>query len=228
MIQNKRCVLVVDDDEKIIRVLKDFLSIKNFHILTATNGDEALNTFSENNTEIDLVLLDVMMPGIDGYSVLYNIRQTSDIPVIMLTAKGQEYDQVKGFEIGADDYIVKPFSPTILIARIEAVLKRSGKSDSGVLSSGSIKVNTTKRTAYHDGDELDLTRREFDLLLYFISNKDITLTREQLLNNVWGYDYSGDIRTVDTHIKQLRNKLKESGSYIKTIHRVGYKFEDNL
>lgn len=127
MIQNKRCVLVVDDDEKIIRVLKDFLSIKNFHILTATNGDEALNTFSENNTEIDLVLLDVMMPGIDGYSVLYNIRQTSDIPVIMLTAKGQEYDQVKGFEIGADDYIVKPFSPTILIARIEAVLKEAVK-----------------------------------------------------------------------------------------------------
>lgn len=225
MLNEKRCVLVVDDEEKITRAIKDFLKINGFEVLCATNGKIALDVFYDNSTKVDMILLDVMMPIIDGYSVLKEIRQSSLVPVIMLTAKGEEYDQLKGFESGADDYIVKPFSPTLMLARIEAVLKRFGKDITNDLIAGEIKLSVIKRTAYLNDIELELTRREFDLLCYFILNKGLTLSREQILNGVWGYDYDGDIRTVDTHIKQLRIKLLDKAEYINTIHRVGYRFE---
>lgn len=220
-----RCILIVDDEVRIVRVIKDFLSLKGFTILEATDGQMALDIFYENNTSIDLILLDVMMPKLDGYMVLKSIREESQMPVIMLTAKGEEYDQVKGFELGVDDYVVKPFLPSLLLARIEAILKRVGKNENMDLLAGDISLNTKKRVAYLNDEVINLTRREFDLLYYFIINKDITVSRDNILNGVWGYDFDGDIRTVDTHIKQLRNKLKENGEFIKTIYRVGYKFE---
>lgn len=223
MINNKRCILVVDDEIRIVKVLKDFLTANNFYILEAYNGEEALDIFYENNSKIDIILMDIMMPKIDGYEVLSEIRKSSLIPVIMLTAKGQEYDEIKGFNLGSDDYIVKPFSPTLLLARIEAVLKRIGKSEDNTLTIGPISINSVQRTVKVDNTYLDLTRREFDLLAFLITNKGIALTREQLLNEVWGYDFEGEMRTVDTHIKQLRNKLKDY-DFIKTVHRVGYKF----
>jgi DNA-binding response OmpR family regulator len=192
--------------------------------MEAADGRTMLDTFYDNNTKIDMILLDVMMPRIDGFSALKEIREYSVVPVIMLTAKGQEYDQLNGFKSGADDYIPKPFSPSLLLARMEAVFKRVGKNEAN-LTAGGISVNTLKRLVAVDNAPLDLTPKEFDLLNYFLLNQALTVSREQILDAVWGYDFEGDERTIDTHVKQLRIKMGKYAGYIKTIHKVGYKFE---
>ncbi|NLU51773.1 MAG: response regulator transcription factor [Clostridiaceae bacterium] len=225
MVNDKRCILIVDDDIKILRSLKDFLSANNFCVFEATDGKKALDVFYENNTKIDMILLDVMMPNMDGFEVLKEIRKSFLVPVIMLTARGQEYDQLNGFKTGADDYIPKPFSPSLLLARMEAVFKRIGKSAESILSAGKIRINNLKRIATVDENQITLTPKEFDLLYYFVLNRGLTLTRDQILNSVWGYEFEGDFRTVDTHVKQLRIKLGHCAGYIRTIHRVGYQFE---
>lgn len=226
MIDNKRCILIVDDEAKMVRALKDLFKMKSFYVLEAFDGQQALDTYCEYNAQIDLILLDVMMPVLDGFAVLKELRDSSSLtPVIMLTARGEEYDQLKGFKCGADDYIAKPFSLSLLLARVEAVLKRVGKDSSSEISEGTIILNSTKRKAFSENVELDLTKREFDLLFFFMINASITFSREQILNSVWGYEFEGDIRTIDTHIKQLRIKLLGNADYIKTIHRVGYRFE---
>jgi DNA-binding response OmpR family regulator len=225
MFNDKRCVLIVDDDIKILRSLKDFLKGNNFYVLEATDGRMALDVFYKNNTKVDLILLDVMMPDTDGFAALKEIREYSLVPVIMLTARGEEYDQLNGFKQGADDYIPKPFSPSLLLARMEAVLKRVGKNEANELTSGGICVNILRRNVTVDKLHIELTPKEFDLLYYFILNQGLTLSREQILNAVWGYEFDGDIRTVDTHVKQLRVKLAGYAHYIRTIYRVGYQFE---
>lgn len=228
MRNGKRCILVVDDEERIVRALTDVLSVKGFSVLSAPDGEQALETFYKYASQIDLVLLDVMLPKRGGFEVLLDLRESGSlVPVIMLTARGEEYDQIKGFRYGSDDYITKPFSPTVLIARIEAVLRRVGKGDNCTLSDGNLSVNILTHEVTDGGEPIELTRREFDLLCYFMTNPHLVLTREQLLNGIWGYDYIGDERTVDTHIKQLRAKLP-SGNYIKTVYRLGYKFESDI
>lgn len=226
MVDNKRCILIVDDETKMVRALSDFFKANKYCVFTAEDGGEALDTYYENSAKIDLILLDVMMPVKDGFSVLKELREQMCLtPVIMLTAKSEEYDQLKGFHCGADDYISKPFSPSLLLARVEAVLKRFGKSSSEEVTAGALTVNTVGRIVYLDNEVIDLTRREYDLLLYLVLNQSITFSREQLLNSVWGFDFEGSARTVDTHIKQLRLKLGPHSDYIKTIHCVGYQFE---
>lgn len=225
MFNDKRGVLIVDDDIKILRSLKDFLRGNNFYVLEATDGRMALDVFYENNTKIDMILLDVMMPGIDGFSVLKEIRESFLVPIIMLTARGEEYDQLNGFNNGADDYIPKPFSPSLLLARMEAVFKRIGKTEANDLTAGKIRINIMKRNVTVNNSHIVLTPKEFDLLYYFILNRGLILSREQILNAVWGYEFMGDLRTVDTHVKQLRNKIGDCTGYIRTIHRVGYQFE---
>ncbi len=226
MIENKRCVLVVDDETKMVRAIRDFLTAHKFCVLEAFDGESALDVYYANNAVIDLVLLDVMMPKKDGFEVLEELRENSSlVPVIMLTARGEEYDQVKGFSSGADDYITKPFSPSLLLARVEAMLKRMGKGVEDEMKKGNLRINSVMRTAQCGEKELELTKREFDLLLFFMTNTSLIFSREQLLNSVWGYDFDGELRTVDTHVKQLRTKLGEDSTCIKTIHRVGYKFE---
>ena len=226
MIDNKRCILIADDEPKMVRALRDFFRANGFCVLEAKNGIEAFEVFCAHTNEIDIILLDVMMPEQDGLMTLKEIRGASSlIPVILLTAKGEEYDQLSGFSSGADDYITKPFSPSLLMARVEAVLRRFGKDTQKDIVAGELTVNAMTRTVYLSGKELDLTRREYDLLYYLIVNRSLTFSREQLLNNVWGYDFEGGYRTVDTHIRQLRNKLGECADYIKTVHCVGYQFE---
>ena len=225
MLGEKRCVLIADDDTRILRSLKDFLLSSKFQVLDAADGKKALDIFYDNNTKIDMVLLDVMMPAPDGFAVLKEIRESSLVPVIMLTAKGEENNQLHGFKHGADDYIPKPFSPSLLLARMEAVFRRVGKNDTSDLSAGGINLCVPKRLVTIDNTLLELTPKEFDLLYYFLVNQGLTVSREQILDAVWGYDFSGDIRTVDTHIKQLRTKAGNYADYIKTIHKVGYKFE---
>ncbi len=226
MIDNKRCILIADDEPKMVRALRDFFRANGFCVLEAKNGIEAFDVFCSHTNEIDIILLDVMMPEQDGLTTLKEIREASSlIPVILLTAKGEEYDQLSGFSSGADDYITKPFSPSLLMARVEAVLRRFGKDAQKDIVAGELTVNAMTRTVYLSGKELDLTRREYDLLYYLIVNRSLTFSREQLLNNVWGYDFEGGYRTVDTHIRQLRNKLGACADYIKTVHCVGYQFE---
>lgn len=226
MIDNKRCILIADDEPKMVRALRDFFKANGFCVLEAKNGIEAFDVFCAHTNEIDIILLDVMMPEQDGLTTLKEIREASSlIPVILLTAKGEEYDQLSGFSSGADDYITKPFSPSLLMARVEAVLRRFGKDAQKDIVAGELTVNAMTRTVYLSGKELDLTRREYDLLYYLIVNRSLTFSREQLLNNVWGYDSEGGYRTVDTHIRQLRNKLGECADYINTVHCVGYQFE---
>ncbi len=194
--------------------------------MEAKDGIEALDVFCENSNIIDMILLDVMMPRQDGLTTLKQIRESSSLtPVILLTAKGEEYDQLSGFFCGADDYITKPFSPSLLMARVEAVLRRFGKDTQNDIVAGLLSINATTRTVYLSGKELELTRREYDLLYYLMVNRKLTFSREQLLNNVWGYDFEGGNRTVDAHIRQLRNKLGNCADYIKTVHCVGYQFE---
>lgn len=226
MIDNKICVLVVDDEVKMTRALCDFLRIKKYMVLTANNGEKALKVYYENNEKIDIVLLDIMMPKIDGLEVLREIRGNGDdVPIIMLTAKSEEYDEIEGLKTGADDYLRKPFSPNVLVVRIETLLNRVMKKNNEDLVVGDIKINLKSYTVIIEDKKIEFTRKEFDLLYYLIVNANIVVSRDMILDSVWGYNYEGDIRTVDTHIKQIRIKLSDRGSYIKTVHRVGYVFE---
>ena len=201
-----KCILIVDDESRMRKLIKDFLAVKGFSMLEAEDGEKALQVYEENSQKIDLILLDVMMPKLDGWSVLRQIRQTSKVPIIMLTARGEEQDELFGFELGVDEYISKPFSPKILVARVEAIDKEG-------------------RTVTVDGKVLELSLREYELLVYLVENENIALSRDKILNNVWNYDYYGDSRTIDSHIKKIRHKLGKRGKYIKTMRGVGYKFE---
>ncbi len=208
-------ILVVDDEARMRKLVKDFLTIKGFGVIEAEDGEEAVDTFFKNK-DIALVILDVMMPKMDGWEVCKAIRQYSRVPIIMVTARGEERDELKGFELGVDEYISKPFSPKILVARVEAILRRSNAISSDVIRVGGIDINK----AAHE-----LSFKEFELLSYFVDNQGIALSREKILNNVWNYDYFGDARTIDTHVKKLRSKMGNKGEYIKTIWGMGYKFE---
>jgi len=218
-------ILVIDDEFRMRKLIKDFLIAKDYSILEAADGEEALKIYEENFEKINLVLLDVMMPKLDGWSVLRSIRQASNVPVIMLTARGEEQDELFGFELGVDEYISKPFSPKILVARIEAILKRVQGSVSTNKEFDGIKINEQARTVEVDGKEIDLSLREYELLKYLLDNENIALSRDKILNNVWNYDYYGDSRTIDSHIKKIRHKLGKKGKYIKTMRGIGYKFE---
>ena len=218
-------ILVVDDESRMRKLIKDFLKVKGYHILEAGDGEEALKVFEENKNEINLILLDVMMPKLDGWSVLRQIRQTSNVPIIMLTARGEEQDELFGFELGVDEYISKPFSPKILVARIEAILKRSKEEKQEVRDFGGIVLDEQGRTVSVDGKNIELSLREYELLKYLLDNEKVALSRDKILNNVWNYDYYGDSRTIDSHIKKIRHKLGKKGKYIKTMRGIGYKFE---
>lgn len=218
-------ILVVDDESRIRKLLRDFFTAKGYQILEAEDGEKAIEVFEENRNKIKLILLDVMMPKLDGWSVLRKIRQESNLPVIMLTARGEEQDELFGFELGVDEYISKPFSPKILVARVEAILKRTSIGNREEQDYGGIKIDTQGRTVTVDGKNIELSLREYELLLYLVENQGIALSRDKILNNVWNYDYYGDSRTIDSHIKKVRHKLGKKGKYIETIRGIGYKFE---
>ncbi len=218
-------ILIVDDEERMRKLIKDFLKQKGYPTIEASDGEEALKMFEENKSKIKLILLDVMMPKLDGWSVLRQIRQESNVPVIMLTARGEEQDELFGFELGADEYISKPFSLKILVARVEAILKRLQTDKKEITEVGGIKIDSQGRTVTVDGKQIDLSLREYELLVYLVENEGIALSRDKILNNVWNYDYYGDSRTIDSHIKKIRHKLGKKGKYIETIRGVGYKFE---
>lgn len=222
---NDITVLIVDDESRMRKLIKDFLMQKNYKILEAGDGEEALRIFQENEEKISVILLDVMMPKLDGWSVLRQIRQTSKVPIIMLTARGEEQDELFGFELGVDEYISKPFSPKILVARVEAILKRTQGDTKEVKDCGGIEIDKEGRTVSVDGKNIELSLREYELLVYLIENENIALSRDKILNNVWNYDYFGDARTIDTHVKKLRSKMGTKGDLIKTIWGMGYKFE---
>ena len=219
-------ILVVDDEERMRKLVRDFLANKGYRVLEASNGEEALDIFLQQK-DIALILLDVMMPVMDGWEACKAIREYSKVPIIMLTAKSEEKDELKGFELGVDEYITKPFSPKILVARVEAILRRYADSGDEVLEEGGIKIDKIAHTVTIDGQMTDLSFKEFELLSYFLENKGIALSREMILNHVWNYDYFGDARTIDTHVKKLRSKMGEKGNLIKTIWGMGYKFEVN-
>ena len=218
-------ILIVDDEARMRKLIKDFLVANNYKILEAKDGEEALEVFEINKDKINLVLLDVMMPKIDGWTVLRKIRQDSNVPVIMLTARGEEQDELFGFELGVDEYISKPFSPKILVARIQAILKRTNSEKKAVKNSGGIEIDEIGRTVTVDGKLIELSLREYELLKYLLDNEKVALSRDKILNNVWNYDYYGDSRTIDSHIKKIRHKLGKKGKYIETIRGIGYKFE---
>ena len=218
-------ILIVDDESRMRKLLKDFLSAKGYQTLEAEDGEKAIEMFEENRNKIKLILLDVMMPKLDGWSVLRKIRQESKVPVIMLTARGEEQDELFGFELGVDEYISKPFSPKILVARVEAILKRTYGDAKKTKDYAGIVIDPEGRTVKVDGKPIDLSLREYELLKYLLENENIALSRDKILNNVWNYDYYGDSRTIDSHIKKIRHKLGKKGKYIKTIRGVGYKFE---
>ena len=222
---NDITVLVVDDESRMRKLIRDFLAQKGYSILEAQDGEEALKVFEENKNKIDIILLDVMMPKLDGWSVLRQIRQTSTVPIIMLTARGEGQDELFGFELGVDEYISKPFSPKILVARVEAIIKRSKAIEKHVKDYGGIEIDADGRTVKVDGKQIELSLREYELLKYLIDNSNIALSRDKILNNVWNYDYYGDSRTIDSHIKKIRHKLGKKGKYIQTMRGVGYKFE---
>ena len=222
----KNCkILVIDDESRMRKLVRDFLTKKNYEVLEASNGEEAMEIFYEDK-EIDLLILDVMMPKMDGWQVCREVRKVSKVPIIMLTAKSDERDELMGFELGVDEYITKPFSPKILVARVEAILRRTHVTeDDGVVDLGDIRMDKNAHEVFVDGHSIELSYKEFELLSYFIDNQGIALSRERILNSVWNYDYFGDARTIDTHVKKLRNKMGEQGKYIKTIWGMGYKFE---
>ena len=221
-----KTILVVEDEDRMRKLISDYLKIEDFKVIEAANGNEALLQFSSK--KIDLIILDVMMPGLDGFEVCKAIRQTSDVPIIFLTAKGEEEDKLTGFELGADEYVTKPFSPKVLVAQSKALLKRIegtiGKPDN-IFDIQGLKVNLLSRQVYVDSNEIALSPTEYDLLAYLIKNKGIVLSRNSLLDNVWGYSYDGDLRTVDTHIKRLREKLLHKSKFICTVRGSGYRFE---
>ena len=218
-------ILIVDDEARMRKLIKDFLTKNDYKTLEAGDGEEAIEVFEENKNKISLILLDVMMPKLDGWSVLRKIRNESQVPVIMLTARGEEQDELFGFELGVDEYISKPFSPKILVARIEAILKRINGDKEKVRDYDGIVIDDQGRTVTVDGKPVDLSLREYELLKYLLDNEKIALSRDKILNNVWNYDYYGDSRTIDSHIKKIRHKLGKKGKYIETIRGVGYKFE---
>lgn len=220
-----KTILIVDDELRMRKLLRDFLAKENYSILEAEDGEEALKIFQENINEIHLILLDVMMPKLDGWSVLRQIRQTSQVPIIMLTARGEEQDELFGFELGVDEYISKPFSPKILVARVEAILKRTNQIKHEITEFAGIEIDKEGRTVKVDGKSIELSLREYELLTYLVDNENIALSRDKILNNVWNYDYYGDSRTIDSHIKKIRHKLGKKGKYIKTVRGIGYKFE---
>lgn len=222
---DKLKILIVDDESRMRKLVRDFLVRQNYEVLEAEDGEKALDVFYANK-DIALILLDVMMPKLNGWDVCREIRESSKVPIIMLTAKGEENDELLGFELGVDEYISKPFSPKILVARVEAILRRTNQTkDQGVVEVGGIVVDEQAHLVTVDGQRVDLSFKEFELLLYFIENNGIALSREKILNHVWNYDYYGDARTIDTHVKKLRSKLGAKGDYIKTIWGMGYKFE---
>ena len=220
---NQLKILVVDDESRMRKLVKDFLIKNEYDVLEAEDGEEAVNVYFQNK-DIALIILDVMMPKMDGWEVCREIRKYSKVPIIMLTAKGDEKDELLGFELGVDEYISKPFSPKILVARVEAILRRSNVLEDK-LEIGGIVLDKTAHQVKVDHENIDLSFKEFELLTYFVLNKGVALSREKILNNVWNYDYFGDARTVDTHVKKLRSKMGEKGNYIKTIWGMGYKFE---
>ncbi|MDY5806041.1 MAG: response regulator transcription factor [Lachnospira sp.] len=218
-------VLMVDDESRMRKLVNDFLSRKNYEVIEACDGEEAIDKFY-GDKDISLVILDVMMPKMDGWEVCREIRKNSSVPIIMLTAKSEENDELTGFECGADEYISKPFSPKILTARVDALVRRTYQIDnSEIIEIGGIEIDKAAHIVRIDGNEIELSYKEFELLTYFVENKGIALSREKILNNVWNYDYFGDARTIDTHVKKLRKKMGEKGDYIRTIWGMGYKFE---
>ena len=220
-----KCILVVDDEQRMRKLIKDFLTAKGYKILEAEDGEKALEVYEKNKKQINLILLDVMMPKLDGWSVLRQIRQDSKIPIIMLTARGEEQDELFGFELGVDEYISKPFSPKILVARVEAILKRTNKDEKEIKDYDGIEIDKEGRHVTVDGKNIELSLREYELLVYLVENENIALSRDKILNNVWNYDYYGDSRTIDSHIKKIRHKLGKRGKYIKTMRGIGYKFD---
>ncbi|MFQ9510253.1 MAG: response regulator transcription factor [Lachnospiraceae bacterium] len=221
---DKLKILVVDDESRMRKLVRDFLVRKDFEVIEAEDGEKAVDVFFQEK-EIALILLDVMMPKMDGWQVVRTIREHSKVPIIMLTAKGEERDELQGFDLGVDEYISKPFSPKILVARVEAILRRTNTLHSDVLEVGGIVLNKAAHMVSVEGKVIDLSYKEFELLTYFVENEGLALSREKILNNVWNYDYFGDARTIDTHVKKLRSKMGEKGDYIKTIWGMGYKFE---
>lgn len=217
-------ILVVDDEQRMRKLVRDFLMKKNYDVVEAENGEDAVDLFYEQK-DIALIILDVMMPKMNGWEVCREIRQYSQVPIIMLTAKSDEKDELTGFELGVDEYISKPFSPKILVARVEAILRRTSVVEDDVISNGGITINQAAHEVMIDGNRVDLSFKEFELLTYFMTNQGVALSRERILNHVWNYDYFGDARTIDTHVKKLRSKLGDKGEYIKTIWGMGYKFE---
>jgi len=221
---DKLKVLVVDDESRMRKLVKDFLMRKNYDVIEAENGEQAIDIFFSKK-DISLIILDVMMPKLDGWGVCREIRQYSKVPIIMLTAKADEKDELLGFDLGVDEYISKPFSPKILVARVEAVLRRTTVAEEELIDVGGIVLDKTAHQVKIDGEEIELSFKEFELLTYFVANQGVALSREKILNNVWNYDYFGDARTIDTHVKKLRSKMGPKGDFIKTIWGLGYKFE---
>ncbi len=218
-------ILVVDDESRMRKLVRDFLVKKNFDVIEAADGSEALDLFYETKN-ISLIILDVMMPKLDGWQVCKEIRENSKVPIIMLTAKGDERDELQGFQLGVDEYISKPFSPKILVARVEAILRRSNAvAEDDIIEAGGIIINKAAHSVMIDDESIDLSFKEFELLSYFLENQGLALSREKILNHVWNYDYFGDARTIDTHVKKLRSKMGQKGDFIKTIWGMGYKFE---
>lgn len=217
-------ILVVDDEARMRKLVKDFLMIKGYMVLEAENGEQAVDMFFQDKN-IGLIILDVMMPKMDGWQVCKTIRQYSQVPIVMLTARSEERDELMGFELGVDEYITKPFSPKILVARIEAILRRRNTVTGEVMELAGIRVDKDAHEAFVDGEPVDLSNKEFELLIYFMENRGRALSREKILNHVWNYDYFGDARTIDTHVKKLRSKLGPKGDLIKTIWGTGYKLE---
>jgi two-component system response regulator ResD len=217
-------ILVVDDEARMRKLVKDFLSVKGFSVVEASNGEEAVDIFFEQK-DIVLIILDVMMPKMDGWETCKTIRKYSQVPIIMLTARSEERDELQGFDLGVDEYISKPFSPKILVARVDAILRRSNAVPADAVEIGGICIDKAAHQVTIDGKDIELSYKEFELLAYFLENQGIALSREKILNNVLNYDYFGDARTIDTHVKKLRNKMGDKGDYIKTIWGMGYKFE---
>lgn len=221
---NKNKILLVDDEPRLRKMVKDFLKRADYEVIEAENGRQAVDLFF-SDSKIDLIILDVMMPEMNGWEVCRTIRKESDVPIIMLTAKGGEHDELQGFDLGADEYISKPFSNKILVARVGAILRRSGEAPNEELNAGGIRIDKVAHQVFVEGKEIGLSYKEFELMCYFIENKGVALSRERILNHVWNYDYYGDARTIDTHVKKLRSKLGNWGDSIITIRGMGYKFD---
>ena len=218
-------ILIVDDESRMRTLLRDFLEREGYQTLEAEDGMEAMDLFYADK-KIDLIILDVMMPKMDGWQVCKEIREHSKVPIVMLTARAEEWNELKGFQLGVDEYVTKPFSPKVLVARVGAILKRTkGSAEEAIVDAGGIVINKTAHMVTIDGQNVELSIKEFELLVYFVENQRIALSREKILNHVWNFDYFGDARTIDTHVKKLRSKLGEKGNYIKTIWGMGYKFE---